>query len=219
MSGFNGRSGDQIGKELLANLNWPTWLDDKATTASGAGETTAQAGDAEHGGGHGDHGGDKFGVADLTLVTIVLFLALLTLLTRFAWRPILNGLEHREKSIADDIENARRANADAQANLKLYEQKLAEAAEQTATMLAEAKRDAAALKEQMLAEANEAAQAQRDRAVAEIKAAKDAAVRELAQKSAETAVGLAGSIIGRSLNPDDHRKLIEDSIQGFVKRV
>jgi F-type H+-transporting ATPase subunit b len=154
----------------------------------------------------------------LGLFTVIIFLGLLALLTKYAWKPILSALEHREKSIADNIESARRANEDAQATLKAYEKKMADIAEQANGILAEAKKDSLTLKEQILAEANQAAMAQRDRTLAEIRAAKDAAVRELAEKSAETAVGLAGSIIGRSLNKDDHRSLIDESINGFVNR-
>jgi F-type H+-transporting ATPase subunit b len=156
---------------------------------------------------------------DLTIFTIVIFLGLLVLLTKFAWKPLLEALEHREKAIADNIESAKKANEDAQANLKLYEKKLAEVAEQANSIVAEAKKDALVAKEKIVAETNQAVQSQRERAVAEIKAAKDAAVRELAEKSAETAVSLAGSIVGRSLNKDDHKKLIDESISGFVKRV
>lgn len=159
------------------------------------------------------------GDLDLMIFSILIFLGLLFLLTKFAWKPLLQALDQREKSIAENIEAAQRANAEAQETLKAYEQKLAAVAEQADAIVAEARKDAMAAKERIVAEANAAAQAQRDRALAEIKAAKDAAVRELAEKSAETAVGLAGSIIGRSLNKDDHRQLIEESINGFIKRV
>ncbi len=158
------------------------------------------------------------GSVDLWFFTVIVFLLLLALLSAFAWKPLLEALDNREKSISDNIEAAKRANEDAQATLKAYENKMSEIAEQANNVLAEAKKDSLAMKEQILAEANQAAQAQRERTLAEIKAAKDAAVRALAEKSAETAVGLAGSIVGRSLNGDDHRALIDESINGFVKR-
>ncbi|MFN9343054.1 MAG: ATP synthase F0 subunit B, partial [Planctomycetota bacterium] len=84
-------------------------------------------------------------------------------------------------------------------------------------ILAEARKDAVTAKERILAEAAAEAEQQRQRAVADIRAAKDAAVRELAQKSADAAVGLAGKIVGRSLKDADHQNLINDSIDRFVK--
>ncbi|MFK7769690.1 MAG: ATP synthase F0 subunit B, partial [Mariniblastus sp.] len=60
------------------------------------------------------------------------------------------------------------------------------------------------------------AQKTRDRALAEIETAKNAAVRELAESSVDSAVDLAGSIVGRSLNKGDHADLIEKSIKQFT---
>ncbi|MEZ6093840.1 MAG: F0F1 ATP synthase subunit B [Pirellulaceae bacterium] len=206
--------GTQKFELLLARME-----DQSADTANHAQQSESI--DSHDAAGHAadEHGeGGRFN-ADLMLVTILLFLALLAVLTKLAWKPILEGLENREKSIADNIDAAKRANDEAQENLRRYEQKLSEVTDQATAIVAEAKKDAMTVKEQILAEANQAAQAQRDRVIAEIDAAKDAAVRQLAEKSAETAVGLAGSIVGRSLNKDDHKALIEESINGFVKRV
>lgn len=152
---------------------------------------------------------------DTLFFSLLIFLALLFVLFRFAWKPIMEGLEAREKRIADDIDGARHANEQAQSNLKQYEEKLAAAADEASAVLAQAKQDAEAAKERIVAEANEEAQRARDRALADIKAAKDAAVRELAEKSVDSAVTLAGSIVGRSLDKKDHSQLIEKSIERF----
>jgi F-type H+-transporting ATPase subunit b len=106
---------------------------------------------------------------------------------------------------------------EAKQNLAEYEQKLASVTQQANDILAEARKDAVTAKERILAEAASQAEQQRQRAVADIRAAKDAAVRELAQKSADAAVGLAGKIVGRSLKDADHQNLINDSIDRFVK--
>lgn len=92
---------------------------------------------------------------------------------------------------------------------------MAGAADEAKAVVAEARNDAAAAKERMLAEANDEASKIKDRAMADIEAAKNAAVRELAEKSVDSAVSLAGSIVGRSLQKGDHAKLIDDSINSF----
>jgi len=81
--------------------------------------------------------------------------------------------------------------------------------------LEEARRDAGRVKEQIVADAQDEAARIHQRALADIEAAKSAAVRELAEKSVDSAVSLAGNIVGRSLNKDDHAKLIDDSINSF----
>lgn len=165
-------------------------------------------------GGHGTPNALSFPV-DLGLFTLIVFLGLLAVLTTFAWKPIMEALDAREKSIADDIEAASKAREEADSKLKQYEEKLAAANDEAAAVLAEARQDGVSAKERILAEANEEAGRTRDRALADIEAAKSAAVQELAETSANSAVELAGSIVGRSLKKDDHAKLIKDSLKRF----
>ena len=56
---------------------------------------------------------------------------------------------------------------------------------------------------------------QRDRAVADITSAKNQALAEIAEKSVGTAISLASDIIRREVKPEDHDKLISDSLQKF----
>ena len=83
-------------------------------------------------------------------------------------------------------------------------------------MIAEAKSTASGAKDKIMAEAAAEAQKTRERALAEIEAAKTAAVRDLAESSVNSAVSLAGSIVGRSLNESDHADLIEKSLKQFT---
>ena len=152
---------------------------------------------------------------DTLIFSLLIFLGLAAVLFRYAWKPIMEGLEKREKRISDDIENARVANEQAQANLKQYEDKLAAADDEAKSVLEEARRDANTAKDKILADAQEEAGRLRDRALADIEAAKSAAVRDLAERSVDSAVSLAGNIVGRSLKKDDHSKLIDDSINSF----
>ena len=154
---------------------------------------------------------------DLAIFTFLVFVGLLFVLTKFAWKPIMAGLEKREKTISDQVDGAKRMYDEAKQNLAEYEQKLASVTQQANEILAEARKDAQTAKDRILAEAASEAEKQRERAVADIRAAKDAAVRELAQKSADTAVNLAGKIVGRSLKDSDHQNLINESIDRFVK--
>ena len=154
---------------------------------------------------------------DLALWTLVVFLGLVFVLGKYAWKPIIEGLNAREKSIADNIESAARAKEEAESSLKAYEGKIAGANDEAAALIAEARSDAAAVKEKMLAEANEEeATRTRQKGLADVEAAKSAAVRELAEASVDSAVSLASNIVGRSLKKDDHAKLIEESVKRFA---
>lgn len=152
---------------------------------------------------------------DLALFTLILFIVFVAILSLVAWKPIMSALDDREKAIADKIDAAE-ANAAKMESLKDdYEAKLAAAAEEAANMVAEAKKDAQAAREKIVAEAAEEAQRQRERAIADIESAKDAAVRELAQKTVDSAVVLAGEMVRKEINREVHKQLIQDSLDRF----
>lgn len=152
---------------------------------------------------------------DLAIYTFVVFALLLLLLWKFAWGPIMRGLDAREASIAKMIEDARIANETATKQLKQYEQKLAAAQEEAGRIVGDARRQAEEVAAGIRAEAEAAAQRQREQAVSEIESAKNQALREIAQKSVDTAVELAGKIVRRELREADHQQLIAESLSRF----
>ena len=154
--------------------------------------------------------------ADLALFTLIIFIGLLAVLTRYAWKPLMSALDDREKSIEDNLQSAAQANEQAQANLRQYEEKLAGVSDEAKAIIDEARQDAIAHKDRIVEDAKAEAARQREAAVAEINSAKVQAIRELAEKSVDSAVSLAGNIVGRSLDKSDHAKLIDDSIKRFT---
>ena len=172
---------------------------------------------ADHGGDHGSHGNtNPLSVdPDLAIFTAVIFALLAIILRKFAWGPIRDAVEQREKRIADQLSEAQRSNDEARRLLEEHEAKLASSSEEVKTLLDEARRDAEQQKGRIIAEAEEAAAAQKDRVVREIEAAKHSALESLAASSVDQAVSLAGRIVGQSLNKDDHSKLIQDALKQF----
>jgi F-type H+-transporting ATPase subunit b len=154
---------------------------------------------------------------DLALFSLIVFLGLVALLGTFAWKPILQALANREKRIADQIDSAQQANDKAQATLRQYEQRLSAAAEQANQVLAQARQEAIGAKDRIIAEANAEAQRQRERAIADIEAAKNQALRELAERSVDSAVSLAGSLLGKEIDRKSHAQLIRESIDRFAQ--
>ena len=90
---------------------------------------------------------------DTLIFSLVIFAILIFVLLKYAWKPIMEGLDKREKSISGDIEGARVANEQAQAKLTAYEEKLAAAHDEAAAVIAESKKDAILAKEKIMADA------------------------------------------------------------------
>ncbi len=150
--------------------------------------------------------------------TLVVFVLVLWVLGKYAWTPILQGLQGREKFIRDSLEKARTDRDAAEARLAEYEARLAAAREEVEAMLDEARRDAAALRDREEQSARDEAKAIVDRAKREIELAQRTAVAELYDRAAQLATAAAGKILEREIHPEDHQRLIAESIEA-VKRL
>lgn len=154
---------------------------------------------------------------DLAIWTAVVFLLLLLVLRKFAWGPIRDGLDKRERHIADEINAAERTNQEARQLLADYEQKLANSEEEVRRMIDRARRDAERVGQEMLDKARAAAEEEHRRALVEIEAATAGAMKDLADRSATLAVDLAGKIVGSRLDAASHAKLIEQAVADVTR--
>jgi F-type H+-transporting ATPase subunit b len=169
----------------------------------------------------GGHGGGEINPldfkADLALWTAVVFLLLLGILGPAAWRRIVQALDKRESHIEGQIASAEQANAEARKILADYESRLAKAEAEVREIIERGRREAEALGRQMLDETREEAIREKQRALREIESATDDALRELAERSADLAVELAGKIVQAKMDRAQHAKLIEQAVAGFAK--
>ena len=95
---------------------------------------------------------------------------------------------------------------------------MATATEEANKIVGQARRDAEAAKDRILAEAQQLSQRERERAIEDIHAAKNVALREIAQQSVNTAVSLAGRIVHREVKPQDHAQLIREALEQFPSK-
>lgn len=153
---------------------------------------------------------------DLALWTFIVFGILLVILYVFAWGPICEALDAREEAIQADLDSARvNAEKSEQAQREL-DAKLAEAASTANKIVSDAKDEAEKAKERIINEGNAEAKRLVDRGMSDIESAKKAAVATLAQSSVDNAVGLAGKMIGKTLDKDSHAELIQSSLDKFA---
>lgn len=194
-----------------------------ATTAWAAAPADAAHAD-EH---HDDHGHlGHAGVStkpdevkgDLAIFSAIVFLLLVVILRKFAWGPIAAGLDKRENHIAHEIAAAERANHEAKQLLAEYQTKLDAAQMEVRGILDEARRDAEQTKQLTISEARAEAQAEAARGRREIEAAKDAALKELAEVATDQALALAGKLLQQKLQPADHTRLIEEALAKLPSR-
>ena len=152
------------------------------------------------------------------IVTILIFLALLAVLAKFAWKPILTGLKNREEAIRDSIEAAKKAQEDAKRTTAELEAKMAEVQRQAASQLAQARVDAQKAADAIKAQAEADSAALKERTIREITAAKQQALSEINTHAAELGTAVARRILQRDINPGDQQKLVDESLAELAKK-
>jgi F-type H+-transporting ATPase subunit b len=168
------------------------------------------------GGGHGKSE-NKFAFAaleryDLGIYTLIVFGLLMIILGKYAWPNIAAGLKKREASIIGAREEAAKAKADAEELRAKLQKDYADAQDKIRAMIEDARRDAESLRITEREAGARDAQEARERARREIQAEKDAVLQELYQQAVQLASLLASKTIRRQLSPDDHKRLLDESL-------
>ncbi len=142
----------------------------------------------------------------------ILFLALLFLLRKFAWKPILNAVNEREAKISDSLELAEKTKAEMAALQASNENLLKEARAERDGMIKDAKETAS----KMVAEAKEKAKEEGNKMLASaresINAEKAAAISELKTQVAAFSIEIAEKIVRGELAAGDKQKALADKL-------
>jgi F-type H+-transporting ATPase subunit b len=170
---------------------------------------------APHAAAGADHGGSSPVSGAMFFWFLTIFVVAALILKKYAFGPILDGLDAREEEIARSLENADRLerelatlDATVQAKLDSTEDKVRELIDSGR----EAAREAAKVIE---AKAREEAQIQRENALREIASAQGKAENALRQTSAETAVELTVKLLNKELDSKARKELTDQLIAGI----
>jgi F-type H+-transporting ATPase subunit b len=142
--------------------------------------------------------------------TWVVFFALMYLLKKFAWPPLLKATVEREKRIQALLEEAEQRNQKATALLAEHEKLLADTRAKAHAIVAEAK--AVAEKERALAleKTRQEQEELLERARRDILAERDRAVAELRREAVDLSLAAASKLIGERLTSETDRKMVQE---------
>lgn len=144
--------------------------------------------------------------------TVVVFLGLLFVLGKFAWKPLLSALHQREEHLEHVLLETERARNESERLLAEHRRQMAEAEARARALLDEARAQAQKSGEEILQKARTEAELEQKRAKHEIETARDQALSEIWTKTTDLAVSVAGRVLSRSLNEDEHRRLVETAM-------
>jgi F-type H+-transporting ATPase subunit b len=151
----------------------------------------------------------------LMVWTVLTFVVLVIVLSKYAWKPLLKSLQDREDTIRQALDQAEKARAEAAELLRQNELNLAKAEEEYQKIIREGKTFAEKLKDEVVAKAHQQAQREIQSAKEEIQRDVDAAKQQLRSEVADLAVLAAGKILDETLDAQKHKKIVD----GFLNQL
>ncbi len=148
---------------------------------------------------------------------IVLFVGLLLLLKKYAWKPILDAVDEREKNIKEALEGAERAKQE-MLNLQANNDKiLKEARLERDALLKEARE----MKDNIVNQAKEEAQIQANKLMEQTKAAieneKAKAISDMKKQMGDLSVAIAEKVVKKELSDKEKQLQLVEQLLNEVK--
>ena len=147
--------------------------------------------------------------------TVVIFVILLFVLSRFAFKPMLAAVEAREKSLQDAIDAAKRDREEAERVLAEHRAQLEKSRSEAQKLIADGRATAEKLRNDLLEQTKAQQQEMLESARRAIETEKTNAIAALRREAVDLAIAGASKVIERNLDNDANRKLVE----GFLGNV
>ena len=138
-------------------------------------------------------------------------------LWKFAFPPILQTLDERERKIKESLEQADRHRAEAEQKMQEYEAKLKTASKEAETLLAAAKERAQRIMEENEQRLKAETQRSKEDATREIDQERRRAIQDIRNQTTEMALLVAEKVVGRSLNDADHKRMADEALASVAE--
>jgi F-type H+-transporting ATPase subunit b len=151
----------------------------------------------------------------LMIWTLIAFGLTLLFLRSWAFPKIAANLDKRRKAIEDSIEHAERTRKEADELLDEYRARLKEAREQAEDIVARARKASDRLADEAKADAKQTREEMMEDTRREIRQEQQRAIEELRREVANLTVLATEKVAKKSLDDDDHKRLINDALEEF----
>jgi F-type H+-transporting ATPase subunit b len=147
--------------------------------------------------------------AGLMFWTLIIFIVLLVILARFAFKPLTAAVEAREAALQKAIDDARKDRDDAAKLLAEQTKALDAARAEAQRVIADSRSTGEKLRNDMLEQTKHQQHELLERARAEIDNERKRAIADLRREAVELAIAGASKVIERNLDDQSNRKLVE----------
>jgi len=149
----------------------------------------------------------------LYIWTIVVFLVLLGLLAKFAWKPLLEALEKRQESIRRSLDDAAKARQELERLQTESQRMLAEARAEAESIVARTREDANRLRDEMRQKAQQEAANIVKNAEKQIELETARALQHIRHEAVDLSIAIASKLLQRNVSKEDNERLIEDTFK------
>ena len=148
----------------------------------------------------------------LIIWQIVIFIFLLILLKKIAWKPLLTALHSREQGIKDSLDQAEQLKIESRELMEQNKKILSDANSQSMKIINESREAANKLREELMAKAQDDSRKLIEQAKVEIRQEKDSAMADLRNEVSDLAIKAAEKIIKDNLDESKQKKIVNDFI-------
>ena len=149
----------------------------------------------------------------LYIWTILVFVVLVVLLTKFAWRPLLDALDRRQESIRKSLDDARQARQELERLRTESTRILVEARTEADAIISRTRADAARAGEEMKTKARADAENIIRNAERQIELEASRAVETIRREAVDFSVAIASKLIQRNITKEDNERLIGETLR------
>ena len=150
--------------------------------------------------------------------TLIIFAAMLLILWKYAWGPIINGLDKRAAKIEGDLKSAENEKQEAQKLKQEAQKNLDEANEKAYKIITQGKQEANDVRNDIINKAKDEANRIKSQAENDIKNARKKAVEEMRQEMVLMSIALASKIVKKNLTKETHNDLINGFLEDYEKK-
>lgn len=151
---------------------------------------------------------------DYTLPSqIISFLILVWILTRYAWKPLMNMMEKRRQYIEDTLANAEKERKEAERIRLEYQEEMRKARQEAQLIIEKATKTSEERAAEILAEARLDTEKMKQAALVEIGRERDKAIADVKAQVADMSIAIAEKIIQHKLDMKGQEALVDQFIQ------
>ena len=147
------------------------------------------------------------------VISLLNLLIMFLILKKFLFKPVSKMLADRQNQVDEVYAAADKDRSEAGSMRKEYETRLAAAREEADSIVRDAKQTAQRTGDAIVAEANAQAAHNKQRAEHEIEVERRQMLADVRGEISDMAVAIAGKVVERELNADDHASLVDEFIR------